>query len=323
MPDLEITDTPPQSIELERLALAADLNQKIPPRRIDRNLLVGTWNIRGFGNVTKKWDSSAGDSPKRDYRSLIYITEIIRRFDVVAVQEVKDNIRGLRYVLKLLGPEWGFILTDVTLGQEGNEERMAFLFDTRRIKPSGLACELVVPPEWLNRISPDTLKTQFARTPYAVSFLSGETTVILVTLHVTWGDTPAGRVPELKGIAEWMAEWAKREKSWGHNFIVLGDFNIDRKDDPAYQAFSSTGLKPPAELDSVPRTIFQKPEEKHFYDQIAWFTAGASLPVLELRYEGKAGGYDFRQAVFHGMENVSLSWHMSDHFPLWAEFLLT
>ena len=322
MPDLEITDIPPAHVEAERQALAADLDQNVPPRRIDLNLLVGTWNIRGFGDVTKKWDSGSGDSPKRDYRSLINIAEIIRRFDVVAVQEVKDNIRGLRYVLKLLGPEWGFILTDITVGQEGNEERMAFLFDTRRIKPSGLACELVVPPEWLNRIEPDTLKTQFARTPYAVSFISGGQTVILVTLHVTWGETSADRIPELKGIAEWMAEWARREKSWGHNFIVLGDFNIDRKEDPAYHAFSSTGLKPPAELDSVPRTIFQKPEEKHFYDQIAWFTAGASVPVLELGYEGRAGGYDFRPVVFSGMENVSLSWHMSDHFPLWAEFLL-
>ena len=61
-------------------------------------------------------------------------------------------------------------MTDITLGAAGNSERMAFLFDRRRVEPSGLACELVVPEEWLNEIAPDALRRQFARTPYAVSF---------------------------------------------------------------------------------------------------------------------------------------------------------
>jgi hypothetical protein len=86
------------------------------------------------------------------------------RFDVVAVQEVRGNIRALRYLLKLLGEEWGFLLTDVTKGPAGKDERLAFLFDSRRVKPSGLACELVV---WIAdspKISKG-LDRQFARTP--------------------------------------------------------------------------------------------------------------------------------------------------------------
>ena len=74
------------------------------------------------------------------------------------------------------------------------------------------------------------------------------------------------------GIARWLADWAKREESWGHNLIALGEFNIDRGDDPNYQAFTSTGLRPPAELMGAPRTIFDGPAAAHFYDQIAWFT---------------------------------------------------
>jgi hypothetical protein len=60
------------------------------------------------------------------------IASVIRRFDVVAVQEARGNLRALRHLLKVLGDDWAFILTDVTWRKEGNGERLAFLFDTRR-----------------------------------------------------------------------------------------------------------------------------------------------------------------------------------------------
>ena len=112
-------------------------------------------------------------------------------------------------MLRLLGPHWGFSMTDVTRGRPGNDERMAFLFDTRKLQLSGLACELVVPAEQLAEISADALNKQFARTPYAVSFRTVGHTFILVTLHVLYGENPAERVPELKAIAEWLADWAR------------------------------------------------------------------------------------------------------------------
>ena len=68
---------------------------------------------------------------------------------MVALQEVKGNLRALRDTMKLLGSNWSFILTDVNRGAAGNGERMAYLFDTRRVRLSGLASELVVPKEWL------------------------------------------------------------------------------------------------------------------------------------------------------------------------------
>jgi endonuclease/exonuclease/phosphatase family metal-dependent hydrolase len=245
-----ILDQPPASTLVELRALRDDLDEQIPSKELDRNLLIATWNIRAFGDLTEKWNSSEADVPKRDLHSLICIKEIISRFDVIAVQEVRGNIKALRHMLKALGPHWGFIMTDVTLGSRGNDERMAFLYDTRRVKPSGLAGELVVPEEWINSTSleEDSLRRQFARTPYAVSFSSARETFILVTLHVIYGKAMPERIAELKGIAIWLEDWARREKSFGHNLIALGDFNIDRKGDAAYQAFTSTGLQPPAQL---------------------------------------------------------------------------
>lgn len=315
-----ILDPVPESVAARVLTLRGLLDEAIPSKQLDDNLLVATWNIRAFGDLTEKWEAEEGDSPKRDLQSLLFITEIASRFDVVAIQEVKGNIKALRHMLKRLGPDWGLILTDVTVGARGNDERMAYIFDSRRVKPSGLACEVVIPEEWIEDTSPEVLHRQFARTPYAISLAAGKETLILVTLHVIFGDEAADRTDELRGIAQWLADWAKREDSWGHNLIVLGDFNIDRQGDPNYEAFTSTGLRPPKELDGIPRTIFESGKDK-YYDQIAWFCEG-DVPLMSLLYEGTAGFFDFINAI-PTEDTEAQSWRLSDHYPLWAEFRLS
>ena len=96
------------------------------------------------------------------------------------------------------------ILTDVTRRRPGNDERLAFIFDLRRLKPSGLDCELVVPQGELERepIFEGALREQFARTPYAVSFQSSGHTFTLATLHVPYGAKSADRIGELRAIAD-------------------------------------------------------------------------------------------------------------------------
>jgi hypothetical protein len=282
-----ITDPPPMEVSADLARLRSALDEGVPAKALDRNLLIATWNVRAFGDLTEEWESSEEDTPKRDLHSLLSIAEIVSRFDVVALQEARENLKALRHLVKVLGPNWGLSLTDVTEGAPGNGERMAFLFDTRRVIPSGLACEIVVPEERLGAIGPGALNRQFARTPYAVSFRSGTQTFVLVTLHVLYGQNEEERLPELKAIAEWLAGWARDVNGWDHNLIALGDFNIDRRGDALHDAFVSTGLDIPADLQNVPRTIFAdpgRPELDKFYDQIAWFTGRNGLPALSLRY---------------------------------------
>jgi len=222
----------------------------------------------------------------------------------------------------VLGDQHAFLVTDVTKGSSGNNERLAFLYDTKRVQPSGLAGELVVPTDAKpGRISATAFDRQFARTPYAVSFARGSHVFVLVTLHVLWGKKPADRVGELRAIAEWLSDWADEENDINQNLIALGDFNIDRLGDPLYEAFVATGLWPPAELNAVPRTLDSSPTKPHFYDQIAWFSDPQdSGGRLSLGYRGKAGGFDFRPHVLRGLDDTALSWRLSDHLPLWVEF---
>ena len=194
-PEPDVT-APPPAVAAEVARLAAALDQVVPAKAPGANIIVGTWNLRAFSDLTKDWQTPAGKTPKRNFADVSYIAQFIRRCDVAAVQEVRGNLRALRYMLKVLGDDWGFILTDVTKGSQGNDERLAFLFDTKRVKPSGLACELVV---WVDanvpQVTPATLDRQFARTPYAVSFISSGQTFILVTLHINYGVDPVSLTP--------------------------------------------------------------------------------------------------------------------------------
>ena len=330
LPPLNASATP-KIVRDEMAAMRQALDDQIPPKKdLEGNILVATWNLKAFSSLTSKWTATDDDSPKRDYRALWAITEIVSRFDVVAIQEVKGDMKSLRTMLKTLGPHWSVLMTDVTRGDAGNGERLAFVFDTQRVSLSGLACELVVPKEVLDKgvVSEDALDRQFARTPYAVGFKSGADTFVLVTLHVIYGKNPVERHPELKAIAEWMADWAKTTTEWEQNFLVLGDFNIDRQGELLWQAFTSSELFVPNELEWVPRSIFTDPADplEKYYDQVAWFNSGGKRQ-LKLDYQNRGGTFDFVPFLYtefengEGMDRAQMQYRVSDHYPLWVEFL--
>jgi hypothetical protein len=90
---IAVTAPPPQEVAADLAQLRAVLDRDIPAKALDRNLLIATWNVRAFGDLTQNWESSEEDTPKRDLHSLLSIAEIVSRFDVVvAVQEAKDPI---------------------------------------------------------------------------------------------------------------------------------------------------------------------------------------------------------------------------------------
>lgn len=49
-----ILDKPPKNIQQNLDALKQDLDLKIPSKKLDKNLIIASWNIRAFGNLTRK-----------------------------------------------------------------------------------------------------------------------------------------------------------------------------------------------------------------------------------------------------------------------------
>ena len=55
------------------------------------------------------------------------------------------------------------------------------------------------------------------------------------------------------------------------------------------------------------------------HHQIAWFRD--SRGKSSLSFGDRRGGYvDFTGVVYPGTSTASLSWRVSDHYPLWVEF---
>jgi len=288
-------------------------HSQLPGKLSDHNLLIGTWNIRNFGRVYEQWEKNPG-SPKRNLRAMAYIAEVVRRFDVIAIQEVKRDTSGIRMLLDdFLGPNWDLIVTDVSAGIRGNTERLAFIYDKRRVQPSGLAGEIVLPPT-----DEGDPAEQFDRSPYIVGFQSAGESFALLTAHIRYGHIPPDRLGELKALAKYIAtEIRDRAKTGAEesNLIVLGDFNVDdRGDNPLFQAFVSTGLIVPSKLLNLKTTYSTKPK---FYDQIAWFMGELDLLTTE-----QAGVINLAGAIYQELTLRQMSYRVSDHFPLWVEFLV-
>jgi len=314
-----IHDQPSKSTEEDLARLRATL-QPIPAKQVDRNLLIATWNLREFGQLSQVWDQPAGTRPFRDLHAIRCIGEIVARFDVVAIQEVQEDISALQALMIWLGSDWGLIMTDVTRGRKAGGERLAFVFDTRRVKPSGLAGELVLSAEQLSGKEPGAIREQFARTPYAVAFQSHGLTFVLTTVHIIWGKGAKQRTPEIAAIADWLKEWSKSIDGRGHDLFVLGDFNIDRKaNDANYRALTETGLTTPLELDKIARTVSAEDgDDGQFYDQIAWFPDN-----LKLRYTKRAGRIKWKGQILTDIDPFEVTFRISDHYPLWTEFAVS
>lgn len=323
---------------IERLLkLRIKLDTEIPQKHLEKNLLIASWNIREF-------DSPAyGD---RLEEAFYYIAEIVSKFDIIAIQEVRQDLKALKKLMRILGSYWEYIITDVTEGRQGNKERLAFVFDTRKIKFGGLASEVVLPP--FETKDPDTGQTvyqpvkQLARTPYLCGFKAGWADFMLSTVHILYGTSAANdprRIKEIKDIANALARKAADKFEWSENLVLLGDFNIYSPEDETYSAILQAGFEIPPQLQNLPSNALQN----KFYDQIAF-------KVKPGRFEttGNAGIFNFYDVVFteqdeelyipamgdryyttsEGNERQNKTryyktywrtYQMSDHLPMWVE----
>ena len=324
---VSILSPAPQYVSSLRSTLVAALDQPVDhggvPAKDTRALLLATWNLREFGRYTNKWRSVTGDSPTRDVRSLLYIATILERFDVIALQELQGYTDALREVLSWLNRDrpsrWRIVVSDVVRGDAGDNERLGYLFDSSVYDLDGLVGEIVIPPEEVG-LSTAALDRQFAKTPYCVSFRSVHDTdvaFVLTTVHVIWGSTSAAREAEANRVATWIQDWVSEPHVWDPDVFALGDFNIDRIDDPAYAPFRAI-LTIPIAMHEFPRTIFGGGKDKH-YDQITWYEDQPGS--FGLRYD-TCGYFDIDTTLrpSYDLSASSFSFRISDHFPLWARF---
>jgi endonuclease/exonuclease/phosphatase family metal-dependent hydrolase len=210
------------------IRLKSGLESNVQSRKADENLLVASWNIKEFGHTTQ-----------RLYEAYFYIAEIIARFDLVAIQEIKSSLKDLEIVMRILGSEWDYIVNDITEGDDGNSERSAYLFNNKRLRLSGLAGEIVLWPE----ITEGSMIKQLKRTPYVTGFKAGWKSFAMINLHLHPGkdeDDIAFRKEEIRLLIAALKE--KKKRLWTRNLILSGDFNLyEKKDTSAVALINQAG----------------------------------------------------------------------------------
>lgn len=309
-------------------AAAADPDAKspgIPEKKLTDNLILGTWNIREFGN-----SKYGGRMPESYY----YIAEILSRFDLVAVQEVRDNLADFNSICRILGSDWGVFTSVVTEGASGNKERMAFLYDKRTVSFRNIAGQIIRPPDKKNKTE------QFARSPYVIRFQSGWLKFDICTTHIYYGnDTKSSaqykrRVDEIQSLVDHMDKYYVK-KGEANNLFILGDFNIEDEQSKTYAAATSSVF-------SIPDAILKKHlsgsnvKKDKIYDQILYYNK-----YKDINFKN-AGIFDFYETVFNDFSSYASrikkhctraqiaqvtdkkfndfrTYQMSDHLPLWVE----
>ena len=88
-----------QAKQLKKLRATIE-KTKLPPRNVDQNLLIATFNIREFG-----------EKPRESF-AINALAEIISSFDIVAIQELRSNLSDLKRLMDVLGPYWKVIFND-------------------------------------------------------------------------------------------------------------------------------------------------------------------------------------------------------------------
>lgn len=171
--------------------------------QIDTNYLnIVSWNIQNFGRSKSESDAT-----------MDYISQKVKVFDVVVIQEVSTSEFGAQAVAKLdglldrTGCSWDYVVSDPTSGP--GSERYAYLYKKHRVKLKETGLE-------------QTLSDKINREPFRAVFSFKGNDYYLFNLHLV----PTDKNPALEA-----AQLASLGETYKNKRIVfMGDLNLSQSD---------------------------------------------------------------------------------------------
>lgn len=299
-------------------------HRAIPPKAPDR-LLLATWNLCNLG------------AQERRPKDLELMAEILRPFDLIAVQEVRDDFRHFREVVAALGAPYRCIMTD----RAGNDERLAYVLDTSRVEPRELFGELVLLDGERPTLTFDhpsgPIKQRlegFNRNPYLASWKVGKFCFTTANVHTYFGAASGQkfrqRVLEVYALARWAHDRVTkhRETSNDLDILLIGDMNVPKMspDDHVFRRLCQFGMHP---TKFSTQTGSDLAGVSH-YDQITFLPTETAENKLD-----QEGVFDYDKALFADLWaqtqgpsptrtpadfRAYCRYYISDHRPLWCAF---
>jgi endonuclease/exonuclease/phosphatase family metal-dependent hydrolase len=243
---------------------------------------ISSWNLQNFGKT-------------RTETEINFVADVLKDFDVVALQEIVAGFGGAQAVAKLAdalnrkGSSWDYFVSDPTVSTPYATERYAFLWKTARVKHAGKG--------WLDQ----NYVAEIDREPYMMDFSFEGKLFTLVNFHAI----PKKKQPETE------IKYFKflPGKYPGKNLIFLGDFNVPQ---------SHTVFNPLKKTGYLPVFVNQKTTMKmqcvgeeclaSEYDNIFF-----NSQKLKLLNSGVV-------LIYKSFPDMKTMRRISDHIPVWAEF---
>jgi len=169
-------------------------------------ITAGAFNIQVFG-TTK--------ASKEDVMEII--SNIICRYDIIAIQEIRDSsgtaIEDLMGDVKEKNPSYEYVIGE-RLGRTSSKEQYAYIYNSEKVELAGTPLTY---PE-------DEGTDPFHREPYIASFRStdGDFTATFATIHTD----PDEAEEEIAALAK-VAEYCRNVLPDDEMVVLMGDFNAD------------------------------------------------------------------------------------------------
>ena len=278
--------------------IIVDENFTIEP--LDRNEVarVATFNIKVFGD-TKMSNQTVVDE----------LVDIFQRYDMVAVQEIKDIDEEVPYLflneLNLVpgenntstsSNEWNMLLSARSGMQEddrNSQEQYAFYY-----KPT------IFSPMNNGTLYDDSVNDSFQREPFLAKFMildtygnSTGTDIVFVNIHTK----PTLAVEEMTALGE-VLSWGIQNYSDDDDYVILGDFNADC----SYASYNE---------------LIELPISSENYTWLVPDNADTTVGESRCAYDRivTTGHLDGRLTGIWGIDPAISGMEISDHKPVWFD----
>ena len=267
-------------------------NDWIPAIRLihaEETLRIGAFNIQSFGK------SKASKPEVMDV-----LGKIIRTYDIVAIQEIRDKpqtaLPALLDVVNSGDSHYEYVVSERLGRTVRYKEQYAYIYNNQTVELIGTAHTYPEPAE----------TDPFHREPYIASFkaLNGNFDFTLITIH-TDPDEATEEINALDGVVTYAQSTYPDEQ----DFVVMGDLNADCR---YFDEDSNSTLHSSEYFWCINNSVDTTTKSTNCtYDRIIITTPAVS------DFSGDSGV--FRYDIEYGLtENETIN--VSDHYPVFAEF---
>ena len=250
---------------------------------------IAAFNIQIFGQTK---------SQKEDVMAVL--TKIVREFDIVLIQEVRDASEQtipnfVEEINQLEGPQYSFVRSE-RLGRTTSKEAYAYIYNTQTV-------QFIQGSDYVFNDVDDV----FEREPYIASFKIGNFDFVLVGIH-TKPDDAYNEIGNLTLVVSSIQSLKPDEK----DVIVMGDFNADGS------YFDEDGTSNPFKASQyhwlITNSMDTMVNTDYTYDRIVVLDK-----TLNHEYDtGTAQVFYYDQV--YGLSNKTFVGEVSDHYPVFAQY---